>query len=150
MHVFADGQCVSQQHYVQGVLHGPATSFDAVGRPAARLQFLAGRLNGPCEYFHEGQRVRLAHYKAGLLEGESTDFTADGQVLQSCTYRSNRLHGPLRRFGPGGELLQETHYRMGVPMTASGPLQVPGAPATAASTRPAALLERLRRWARGA
>jgi hypothetical protein len=39
---------------------------------------------------------------------------------------------------------------MGVPMTASGPLQVPGAPATAASTRPAALLERLRRWARGA
>jgi antitoxin component YwqK of YwqJK toxin-antitoxin module len=148
MKVFEKGRCVSQQQYLNGRLHGPSITFDEAGQPLARLQFSEGVLEGPSEFFHEGQRVRLAHYHRGVLEGESTDFTRDGTAVQTCTYRANRLHGPLRRYWPNGELMQETHYRVGVPYGASIQRDAQGRDIEATAGKPT-WIERVRFWVRG-
>jgi antitoxin component YwqK of YwqJK toxin-antitoxin module len=148
MKVFVGGRCVSQQQFLHGQLHGPSESFDLGGRLAARLHFVAGQLEGPAAFFHETRLVRQANYKAGLLEGESRDFDAEGAMVQSCTYRAHVLQGPLRRYWPGGELMEEVHYREGVPVAAPVRFNAQGH-AVNEGGAPPSLMNRLHRLVRG-
>jgi antitoxin component YwqK of YwqJK toxin-antitoxin module len=114
----------------------------------ARLQLLAGQLEGEAQFFHEGRQVRSARYHAGLLEGESGDFDADGQVVQRCAYRANLLHGAVRRYWPDGSLMEEVFYHDGVPLAPPARFDQQGKRIGAAQAPPA-LIERLKRMVRG-
>jgi CHASE2 domain-containing sensor protein len=75
-------------------------------------------------------------------------FDADGAVVQACSYRANILHGPVRRYWPGGELMEETHYRDGVPTAPPARFDAKGSAVDASGARPS-LMDRLHRLVRG-
>jgi len=114
--VFVQGRCVSEQTFVDGVVHGPAVTYGSAGQPSTKMRFVKGQIDGPASFFHEGRVVRQANYQAGLLEGEVSDFDRDGGLIQVAQYRANVLEGPLRRYWPGGALMEEVTYTKGVPV----------------------------------
>lgn len=116
METFVNGRRVAAQEMADGVASGPSLSYDEAGQVTARLTFAAGKPDGPATFYHEGREVRSAVYRNGLLDGEAVDRDGHGTVVQRCTYRANLLHGAVRRFWPDGALMEEVHYRDGVPV----------------------------------
>ena len=128
------GNLMLRAHVVEGILQGPATTFNSDrsiahtsnftnGRLDGEMQFfLAGKLRGKLPYKEgllEGEAVFLdemgmvssrALYKAGLLEGESSWFDASGRVLKRAIYHQGKLHGPVADFFPNGQPREVAHY----------------------------------------
>lgn len=148
METFVNGRRVAARTMADGVASGPSLSFDEAGQLTARLQLVAGQLDGPATFSHEGRQVRSSSYRAGLLEGESVDCDAEGQVVQRCSYRANLLHGALRRYWPNGALMEETIYQDGVALAAPARFDQQGR-ALGQTEAPPALFERLKRLVRG-
>jgi antitoxin component YwqK of YwqJK toxin-antitoxin module len=124
METFVNGRRVAARTMVDGVANGESLTFDEAGRLAARVELVAGQLDGPAAF-----------------------FDADAQVVQRCSYRATLLHGALRRYWPNGALQEETMYRDGVPLAPPTRFDLQGralGPAGAAS----GLFGRLRRLLR--
>jgi antitoxin component YwqK of YwqJK toxin-antitoxin module len=128
------GALLLRAHAVEGVLQGPATTFNAdrsiahtsnfkdgklagemqvfvAGKVKAKLPYKEGLLEGEAVFFDEiGLVSSRALYKGGLLDGESSWFDASGQVLKRAIYRQGKLHGPVADFFPNGQPREVTHY----------------------------------------
>lgn len=146
--VFVQGRCVSEQTFVEGMVHGPAVTYGSSGQPSTKMRFVKGQIEGPASFFHDGRVVRQANYQSGLLEGEVSDFDRDGGLIQVAQYRANVLEGPLRRYWPGGALMEEVIYAKGVPVGPPLRLDAKGRQLDNEAAQPG-LLARLEKLVRG-
>ena len=146
--VYAKGQCISEQAFVNGLAHGPSMARNEAGQPSVKMQFRKGQIDGPATFFHEGKVVRESHYLGGLLEGEARDFDRDGGLVQVATYKANVLNGALRRYWPGGALMEEVIYREGAPVAPPVRLDAKGRQLDNDEAKPG-LLARLEKLVKG-
>jgi antitoxin component YwqK of YwqJK toxin-antitoxin module len=116
LRVYVKGQCLSEQTYAHGQLHGPSQSFDASGQVVARMPYVNGELEGLVQFYYEGSVMRRAQYRKGLLHGPSSDYDPQGDLVQECHFEANVLQGRLRRFWPNGEVMEELFYKNGKPV----------------------------------
>ena len=116
MEVYARGKCVLQQTYAAGVASGTCKTFDAAGLVSTLLSYVDGEIDGPATFYFEGRLIRESTYQKGLLHGVSIDYDRDGKCVQKATYKDNQLEGPLLRYWPNGKIMEELHYKAGVPL----------------------------------
>ncbi len=103
-------------HYKNNKMHGTLTRYDDDGEVLSREEYVAGILQGPAEYFSYLNNDLLytkCTYKNALLEGERTVIQKDGTLRERSSYSHGKLQGERTSFYPNGVAEIKENYKDG-------------------------------------
>ncbi len=111
-----DGEVLSKETYVDGLLHGPAEyiTFNRAGAFKATCTYNKSRLEGERRLEQADGRLRCQEtYKNGRLVGERTTFYLNGNKESISHYQDGKLNGLREFFFPSGQLWYRENYLNG-------------------------------------
>ena len=124
-------------YYKNNKLNGPLVRYDEDGEVLSREEYVAGILQGPAEYFSylkdnlfstkctytnallEGERTvvqkdgtirETSHYQQGKRQGERTCFFNNGVPELKENYEKGKLEGERTLFFPSGKIWFKEHF----------------------------------------
>jgi antitoxin component YwqK of YwqJK toxin-antitoxin module len=135
--VYRDGQPEVQLAFAAGHLDGTMRIFDAAGRVAFIVCYVAGQRHGlmECRSPESGQPLLTAEYRNDRLNGAWTEFHPDGSVRRRAQYRNDLLDGETLVFHPDGQPAERTVYAAGQVVAGPQKIVAPAPPKAKAGWR---------------
>ena len=97
-------------NFVKGNLEGKLSIYNELGKPEFETTYSKNMLDGDrIEYYSNGKVYKKEHFEGNDLEGLQEYFKEDGKLWLSCEYKNNQLHGKVLIY-EGGKLITTKKY----------------------------------------
>lgn len=120
-----DGTVRIREPYLNGKLHGTATSYYPSGEVSEEIQWDQDQKEGPWKQYYVDGSLRLeSNYEGNRLEGTYKVFYPDSSLKVSGTYRENKSQGTWDFYDETGSVAYSVEYRDGRPVDQERYLQL--------------------------
>lgn len=110
-HFYPEKQLATEQHYLDGIPHGPSTFFGKDGKVLAQNWYVNGLKEGKSWfYYSSGALYSLQRFKNGLWNGLQQYYYKDGRPKTILNYSKGVLDGLVKLFYPTGKIKRELNF----------------------------------------
>jgi len=107
------GNKIQEMNFINGKLHGEMKIFDQLGDIAAKLTYVEGILEGPCEFYVDGKMILSGQYKDGKYDGVLTYYDTFLNIVKEETYVNGLKEGKVITYAPNKQILKSENYKGG-------------------------------------
>jgi antitoxin component YwqK of YwqJK toxin-antitoxin module/Tfp pilus assembly protein PilF len=97
-------------NFVKGNLEGKFSIFNELGKPEFETTYSKNMINGDrIEYYANGNVYKKEHFEGNNFEGLQEYFKEDGKLWLSCEYKNDQLHGKVLIYKEGKLILTKKY-----------------------------------------